>query len=63
MEKLLSSEEAAEILGISTQTLARMAERGEIARIKVGGVYRFKPSDIAAFMERNREKASEEITV
>jgi excisionase family DNA binding protein len=57
MEKLLSHEQTAEILGISGQSLNRIAKRGELDRIRVGSIWRYKPSDINAYLERSREAA------
>lgn len=43
-ERLLSLEEAAELLGIHPETLRRMAVRGEVPALKVGRFWKFRAS-------------------
>jgi len=52
---LLSREEAARILGIKPQTLAKWAHTGrsELRMIKVGSRARYRLSDIEDFIEKN----------
>lgn len=51
---LLTPEQAAKHLAISTKTLYRLRCAGEIAYIKVGGSVRFSPDDLAEFEARKR---------
>lgn len=53
--ELLTRNEAAQLLGIKTQTLAKWAsvKRYDLPYIKVGKSVRYKRSDIAAYLERH----------
>ena len=51
-ERLLSSIEAAAVLGIHSKTLQRMARSGQIRGIRVGKLWRFRCSDIDMWIER-----------
>jgi excisionase family DNA binding protein len=55
-EAMLSSPEAAARLGVSPQTVKRMAQRGELPAVKVGKRYKFRPVDLAAYLDRARVK-------
>jgi len=48
-EELLSTQDAAEILGVSRQYLVRLIDRGEIAAEKVGTHRRVRANDIEVF--------------
>jgi excisionase family DNA binding protein len=54
MEKLLSNDEAAQILGISPFSLRGKVYRKEIPFIKIGRRTLFSPSDLCAFIEANK---------
>jgi len=56
MDILLSTEEAARALSVSQLTLRRMAQRGEIARVRVARLWKFEKSEIEAFKTRNRQE-------
>lgn len=58
MEKLMSRKEAASILGISTKTLDRMVESGEISCRRVPIRPKFTRSDIEEFLERKKQSAT-----
>ena len=45
-QPLLNSNQAAEFLGVHPRTLQRMVNRGEIAGVRVGKLWRFVPSAI-----------------
>ena len=45
-EKLLSHEEAAQLLGIHPETLRRMAVRGEVPALKVGRFWKYRASTL-----------------
>jgi len=49
---LLTREQVAEELGVSPRTVARLVERGELACVRIGRLARFRPADLAAFVER-----------
>jgi excisionase family DNA binding protein len=48
-EELLSTQDAAEILGVSRQYLVRLIDRGEISAEKVGTHRRLHANDVEAF--------------
>lgn len=50
----LSTQEAARRLGITTRTLYRFVDQGELAAYRMGRVIRVKASDIDAFIEASR---------
>jgi excisionase family DNA binding protein len=52
IEPLLDSHKAAALLGVHPRTLQRMVHRGEIVGVHVGKLWRFKPSAIAQWIER-----------
>ena len=49
-DRLLTSAETAQRLGISRRSVERLAERGSLARVKVGAATRFRASDVAAIV-------------
>lgn len=49
-EPLLDSDEAAALLKIHPKTLQRMARRGEIPAIQIGKLWRFRASELNAWM-------------
>jgi excisionase family DNA binding protein len=50
-DKLLTIEEVAEILRVSTRTIVRYIEAGKLKASKIG-VWRIKQSDLDAFLEK-----------
>lgn len=50
----MSSQEAARRLGITTRTLYRFVDEGELPAYKMGRVFRLKRSDVDEFIERSR---------
>ena len=50
-EPLLDADRASAILGIHPKTLQRMARKGEIRGIHVGKLWRFRASEIEAWIE------------
>ena len=50
-ERLLDSHEAAALLKVHPRTLQRLAQRGEIAGIQVGKLWRFRASSIDAWIQ------------
>ncbi len=53
-EPLLTTKDAAARVGLSVDTLKRLARRGEIASIKLGKVRRFEPAVIRAYIAQHR---------
>jgi len=54
MEKLLTTKQVCEILGISKNTLGKLIKTGRLKAHMVGRAWKFKPSDIEKFLERVR---------
>ena len=54
VELLLDSHEAAAVLGVHPRTLQRMAQRGLIAGVQVGKLWRFRPSSLATWIDNRR---------
>jgi len=50
-EPLLDSDEAAQLLKIHPKTLQRMARRGEVPGVQIGKLWRFRRSELNAWME------------
>ena len=50
-ERLLDSHEAAALLKVHPRTLQRLAQRGEIAGVQVGKLWRFRASSIDAWVQ------------
>ena len=46
--------DAAVSVGLSTRTLRRLVEAGDLPASRIGRVLLFKPADLAALLERNR---------
>ena len=49
-DRLISTAETARRLGVSARTVDRLAERGDLERVKVLGSTRFRASDVAAIV-------------
>lgn len=54
MEKLLTPEEAAEILGISVYTLKDFLRAGKIPGVKIGKLWRVEETALREYVENNR---------
>lgn len=50
MEQLLTPREAAEVLNVSTRTIYREGERGNLKKIRVGSRLRFRMEDIQKYI-------------
>jgi excisionase family DNA binding protein len=59
MEHLMTSEEVAELLHVDPVTIRRLVAKGEMAAYRIGSDYRFAPSDIEKYLERQRIPANE----
>ncbi len=53
-DEWLSANEAGKLIGVTGKTIIRMSERGEITGYQVGSVWRFKRSDVEAYLETRR---------
>lgn len=54
MDKLLTLEDAAEVLGVDYKTVYRLVRAGEIPAGRVGRVYRIAPNDLKAYFESTK---------
>lgn len=50
-EPLLSDTQASELLGLHAKTVQRMARRGELPAIRIGRYWRFRASELNAWLE------------
>jgi excisionase family DNA binding protein len=50
-ERLLDSREAAALLQIHPKTLQRLARKGEIRAMRIGKLWRFRASDLHAWVD------------
>jgi len=55
VDKLLTIEEVAEFLRVSTRTVIRYIESGKLKASKIGG-WRIKESDVQLFLEETSNK-------
>ena len=49
----LTLNQAAEALGVSDETMRKLCNEGKIPFIRMDRLYRIKPADINAYLERN----------
>ena len=54
LERLLTINEAAEILNVSAKTISRRINAGDIAIIRHGRIVRISPEDLARYLSRHR---------
>jgi len=55
LEKLLSTQEAADILGLHVQTVRQYIRRGELPAVKISPrLYKIRPEDLERFIEDKR---------
>jgi len=62
MEKLLSIEQVAEILGLEYKTIYRLIRNGGLPAARVGRVYRVYKADLEAFLEQQKQVVHEQAT-
>ena len=51
-DRLLNSQQAAEILGCSTRMIYRLVASGDLSKVKIGKAARFRLSDIEALIQK-----------
>ena len=52
--RLMTPNEAANFLSVSTRTLKRLVAEGKLGAVKIRGSMRFKLKDLEAFIEANK---------
>src|SRR5581483_1294938 len=60
MEHLMTSEEVAEIMHVDPVTIRRLVNKGELSAYRIGADYRFAPSDLQSYLQRQRVSAHAE---
>ncbi len=53
-EEMLTAEEVAELLKLSTKTLLRHSREGQVPGMKIGRVWRFQRSELLALLGARR---------
>ncbi len=61
MEKLMTSEEVAEVLHVDPVTIRRLINKGDLSAYRIGADYRIAPSDLTNYLQRQRVEANAEI--
>lgn len=56
MDKLLSKREVADLFSVSIRSVERLAARGKLTKVKIGGCVRFKFKEVQAMMEGEEAK-------
>ncbi len=54
-DHLLTVRQVADRLGLSTATVYKLCDRGELAHVRISNAIRIAPADLAAFVERQRQ--------
>jgi excisionase family DNA binding protein len=55
-EEILEVKDVANILKVSTRTVIRLAERGELVAFKIGDLWRFRRSDVDEYIRRQIQR-------
>ena len=63
IERPLSTSQVATLLGLSTKTVIRLAESGELPSYRVGDLWKFKRSEVEAYFDSMRYKPKDEPAV
>ncbi len=58
MEQFMTSEEIAALLHVDPVTIRRLVTKGELSAYRIGADYRFAPSDLQNYLQRQRIAAS-----
>jgi excisionase family DNA binding protein len=61
--RLMTPDDVAELLGIPRLTVMRLARAGKIPSIKIGKVYRFRPTTIEAWLTEQEGQALQPGTI
>lgn len=56
-KEFLSLEEVADLLGVTYQTIYRLARSGEMPAVRLGKLYRVKRVDLDAYLEKSKSAA------
>ena len=58
-QKLLSKKQVAELFSVSVRSVERLAARGRLTKVKIGGCVRFKLKEVEAIMEGEESTLTE----
>ena len=58
-QKLLSKKQVAELFSVSVRSVERLAARGKLTKVKIGGCVRFKLKEVEAMMEGEESTLTE----
>jgi len=61
MPDLLTAKQLAEYLQLSSRSIYRLLERGEVPATKIGGQWRFRKSDVDQWIDLNASRLPEEL--
>ena len=59
MEKLLTPQEIAEVLGVQSSTIYQWTHQGYIPHVKIGKFVRFKEKDVEKWVEKKTSNGRE----
>ena len=59
VERLLTSSDVGELLGIHPKVVERMAKRGEVPALKVGKFWRYRASALDGWIDSRLQSASQ----
>ena len=57
--KLISKKQVAELFSVSVRSVERLAARGKLTKVKIGGCVRFKLKEVEAMMEGEESTLTE----
>src|SRR5579884_3274277 len=57
MDQFMTSEEIAQLLHVDPVTIRRLVNKGELSAYRIGADYRFAPSDLQDYLQRQRISA------
>lgn len=55
MTEFITTEKAAEMLGVGTRTVYNYINGGQLRAVKIGKAFRIKPEDLEAFTRKGTE--------
>lgn len=59
-DEVLDPKDVARILKVSTRTVLRLAERGELPYFRVGDLWRFERKDVDDYIQRHKQQGKKE---
>lgn len=60
IDKLLTAEDVATMINCGPSTIYEWAKSGRIPSLKLNGLVRFVPEEVQAWIQRNRQQASDQ---